>query len=302
MNVPIYASPYYDIARFIVTEQPEYAFSLRDITGGDENCVRVRRTSDNATEDFTPVEILRGDLVSWVGDGNEGFVERWYDQINVGNYYEQTNTGSQPQIVYNIGGTATLVRSYGDSGNLPSIDFGGLGYVANGFLEGAHFTPERDLLFIVVLKPAHNDPADDGYIFDNFTSSGRALLQDNFGDGTYTFINDTSSTTPDRLRADVPNDNLTLITARIKADTVTVENNQFEIYLNRELAASDNGVLLPYQPRTGDTIIGAGSGTGGEGFLGTISEILIYQNNNLDTTQEEVENNVLYYYRSDFKD
>lgn len=299
MNISLFGAEYYNVRNFLNKETPAFGFSLRDLTGNNLICVRVRRTSDNDERDFSPLDITNGELLSYVGDGNEGFVARWVNQFNQDEYYEQTDTSKQPQIVYNVGGTATLVTTNGAAGELPSIDFGGFGFVTNGFLEGGDYEPSQDLLIIAVIRPQAIDPSGDGYIFDNFTSSGRGLLQDDFSSGTYTFINDTSSTTPDRLRANVPSTDLTILTARIKSDAVNVANNQYEMYFNGVLAASDNGKLLSYQARSGSTNIGAGTGTGSNPFLGRISEILIYRGNNLDYTQKIVEKNVISYYASD---
>ena len=299
MNIFLYGTEYYNLRNFLNKEKPAFGFSLRDLTGNNVKCVQVRSTDLNKTADFTPRQIANGELLTFVGNGFEGFVKRWYNQFDTTQYYEQITTTVQPQIVYDIGGTATLVTTNGVAGELPSIDFGGFGYVTNGYLTSGDYAPNQDLLIIAVVRPQAVDPSSDGYIFDNFTSSGRGLLQDDFGSGTYTFINDTTSTTPDRLRVNVPSTDLITITARIKSDAVTIANNQFEMYFNGVLSASDNGRLLSYQARTGDTVIGAGTVVGGEPYKGKISEILIYRGNNLDFTQKIVEKNVISYYSSD---
>ena len=78
---------------------PTAAYSLRSITGGDPKVVRVRRSSDNSEQDFTVSEINSGALVSFVGSGNDGFVETWYDQSGNGNNLTQSTDGKQPTIV-----------------------------------------------------------------------------------------------------------------------------------------------------------------------------------------------------------
>ena len=74
------------------------AYSLRSLTGGDPKAVRVRRDTDNAEQDFTVSEINSGALVTFVGSGNNGFVETWYDQSGV-NHATQTTDANQPKIV-----------------------------------------------------------------------------------------------------------------------------------------------------------------------------------------------------------
>ena len=77
------------------------AYSLRDLNdkAGNNKVVRVRRASDNAEKDFKAKEVSNGTLVDWVGAGNDGFVEAWYDQSGNGNDAVQQVSGSQPKIV-----------------------------------------------------------------------------------------------------------------------------------------------------------------------------------------------------------
>jgi hypothetical protein len=97
---------------------PTAAYSLRSLTGGDPLVVRVRRSSDNSEQDFNASGVHSGALVDFVGSGNDGFVETWYDQSGNGNNVTQTNTGKQPKIV----SSGSLVV---DSAGLPEIDFDG---------------------------------------------------------------------------------------------------------------------------------------------------------------------------------
>ncbi len=75
------------------------AYSLRRLSKIASSVVRVRRASDNAEKDFTAPEVSDGTLVAWVGAGNDGFVETWYDQSGNGNDATQQVSGSQPKIV-----------------------------------------------------------------------------------------------------------------------------------------------------------------------------------------------------------
>jgi len=78
---------------------PAAAYSLRSLTGGDPKVVRVRRSSDNSEQDFTVSGVNSGALVDFVGSGNDGFVETWYDQSGNGKDATQTTAASQPKIV-----------------------------------------------------------------------------------------------------------------------------------------------------------------------------------------------------------
>ena len=77
------------------------SYSLRDLNdkAGNNKVVRVRRESDNNEKDFTAKDVSNGTLTDWVGTGNDGFVETWYDQSGNGNDAVQLTAGSQPKIV-----------------------------------------------------------------------------------------------------------------------------------------------------------------------------------------------------------
>lgn len=83
---------------------PAAAYSLRSLTGSDPKVVRVRRDTggaagDNDEEDFTASGISSGALVDFVGAGNDGFVETWYDQSGNGRDVIQATASKQPKIV-----------------------------------------------------------------------------------------------------------------------------------------------------------------------------------------------------------
>jgi hypothetical protein len=75
------------------------AYSLRNLTIlSDAPVVRVRRSSDNAEQDFTAIQVTDGTLTTFCGAGN-GFVRTWYDQSGSGNHAATTTTTRQPEIV-----------------------------------------------------------------------------------------------------------------------------------------------------------------------------------------------------------
>ena len=73
------------------------AYSLRDLGLGAEQVVRVRRSTDNAEEDFSATEITDGTLTTFCGVGN-GFVSVWYNQTGDANAIQPT-ASRQPRIV-----------------------------------------------------------------------------------------------------------------------------------------------------------------------------------------------------------
>lgn len=77
------------------------AYSVRKLRSGySGNCIRVRRSSDNAEMNigFSGNDLDTATLLSFVGGGN-GFVTTWYDQSPSGLDATQTTGSSQPQIV-----------------------------------------------------------------------------------------------------------------------------------------------------------------------------------------------------------
>jgi hypothetical protein len=77
------------------------AYSLRQLrTAYSGSAIRVRRSSDNAEQDFGFVsnDLDTASLLTFCGVGN-GFVTTWYDQSGNANDATQTTAANQPQIV-----------------------------------------------------------------------------------------------------------------------------------------------------------------------------------------------------------
>ena len=77
------------------------AYSLRKLRNGyTGDCVRVRRSSDNAEQDFGFVDdvVDMTSIITFCGVGN-GFVTTWYDQSGLGKDVTQATAGNQPQII-----------------------------------------------------------------------------------------------------------------------------------------------------------------------------------------------------------
>jgi len=104
------------------------AYSLRDLSFASVGnpVVNVRRSSDNATQDFTSTEITDGTLLAFAGNtaSDNGYVTTWYDQSGASNNLVQATQANQPKIV----SSGVLVER-----NLkPAVEFDGL---ASNFLE-----------------------------------------------------------------------------------------------------------------------------------------------------------------------
>jgi hypothetical protein len=77
------------------------AYSFRKLrTAYSENCIRVRRSSDNTEQDFGFVNNVldTASLLTFCGAGN-GFVTTWYDQSGNANNITQATATRQPRIV-----------------------------------------------------------------------------------------------------------------------------------------------------------------------------------------------------------
>jgi len=121
------------------------AYSLRKLRSGYTGpCIRVRRFSDNAEQDFTASEVGDGTLVSFLS-GASGFVTTLYDQSGNGRDATQTVASNQPRMRQDAGGrwyvdvqegagTLTAVgfqpTSYVEAYSLPSI--GGAAILSEG--------------------------------------------------------------------------------------------------------------------------------------------------------------------------
>jgi hypothetical protein len=97
---------------------PAAGYSLRKLTPNAINCIRVRRSNDNAEQDIGFINskpnapINTGQLLQFVG-ANNGFVTTWYDQSTTGDNFTQSTGNLQPEIITS-GSVITL-------NSLPSI-------------------------------------------------------------------------------------------------------------------------------------------------------------------------------------
>lgn len=75
------------------------AWSLRKLSGGTAEVVRVRRSNDDAEANFAAEDVTGGALEAWVGAGNDGFVVTLFDQSGHSRHATQGTPGVQPRIV-----------------------------------------------------------------------------------------------------------------------------------------------------------------------------------------------------------
>lgn len=106
----------YKYKRYLLDRYPaKVAYSLMQLKTGITYVVRVRRSSDNAEQDFRATQITDGTLTTFTGVGN-GFVTTWYDQGSGIYHATQPIQANQPQIV----ASGVLITE----NNKPGIKFG----------------------------------------------------------------------------------------------------------------------------------------------------------------------------------
>ena len=137
-----------NLSFFSQFEIPAAAYSLRALGSYNEKVVRVRRSSDNTERDFTASGVSSGALVDFVGSGNDGFVDTWYDQSGNGNDAEQPTASNQPKIVISgaLVGNGIHFDGSGDLLNLPhplisNVNSASLFVVATNEATGFKFIP-----------------------------------------------------------------------------------------------------------------------------------------------------------------
>jgi len=119
-------------AQLLLDEYPNAAaaYSLRELSTASVGSaiVRVRRSLDNAEQDFTATEITDGTLTTFTG-ANDGFVTTWYDQSGNSKNLIQSSTTLQLQIVLSgVLNTQNSLPSLLGSNSLMTLnyDFSGL--------------------------------------------------------------------------------------------------------------------------------------------------------------------------------
>lgn len=82
------------------TYSSEGGYSMRKISSTATNCIRVRRSSDNAEQNigFVGNDLDTTSLLSFVG-ANDGFVTTWYDQSGNSRDTVNATAATQPRIV-----------------------------------------------------------------------------------------------------------------------------------------------------------------------------------------------------------
>ena len=238
------------------------AFSLRDIGANGTRVVTVRRDSDNATEDFSAEQITNGALAAFVGSGNNGYVNTWYDQSGNGNHATQSDTSEQPQIVDNINGVLDQLDFFGD--NLRRyLDIGA--FLGNG----------SGCTCFVVLSNVATGP--DKYYVSNRGSTRGGFNFRNDGDPgvegklDFAFIGGGGSITSNDVVISNNSSTKQLIGFARNGNTVELYNNGAQLATN-----SDSRTYVTAEGTLNTSLGKQGSSAAGSGAQLRMGEIVIY--------------------------
>lgn len=264
LNIGIISSSYKAAApsNLLLDQYPgsAAAYSLRKLrTAYSGSAIRVRRSSDNTQTDIGFVEgvLDTATLLTFCGVGN-GFVTTWYDQSgNARNGVQGTNA-LQPQIVnagiiYTKNTKPTVLNSFTTFLSLPSTLTGLSGTLINLSATLAD-PPTGDngspFAFCTSSTDSSYQPFSNGIIYENFASTTRKIVG-----------NPTNNTT-----------NLYLynVISDVNLYNVKINNSTF---FNTTTNSVGYGVQ---NPRIG---MSYSNNFGNQGFVGYITEILVYTNN-----------------------
>ena len=137
------------------------AYSLRQLgvfVNGEINVVRIRRSSDNALQDFNTTQITDGTLTTFTGSG-DGFVETWYDQSVNANHATQATYTLQPKLV--SAGSVIL------EGGKPTLKF-------DGNVLNAQLTSSQPMTSFFVRRYRDNNAV---YVGASVTGSGYGYVE-----------------------------------------------------------------------------------------------------------------------------
>ncbi len=167
------------------------AYSLRRISGAEISVVRVRRDSDDTEADFSAAEIDGGELATWVGAGNDGFVVKIYDQSGNDNDAVQSNTSYQAKVI----SSGSLVTSGGlaawDHATSSNLEIDGLSNTA--FIDAWYLAETADTTF---MYPSNGAGGPD-YGFVGLEDSTSTYVQSDYGSASL-YVNGASVTHDDR--------------------------------------------------------------------------------------------------------
>jgi hypothetical protein len=274
------------------------AYSLRKLrTAYSGSCIRVRRSSDSASQDigFVNNVLDTTSLLSFVGS-NDGHVSIFYDQSGNAYNFEQTTLDYQPKIV-SAGSLLT-------KNSKPTVVFDGLSdYMSiSSSLSSFSFLHKTGKSFISVV--GYNRVANDGFILCNNNETSANIGYSLFTLTTSNVRNFTTNgnsglATVSNLTVTNPltTNSLFLINDETDNGNATALNRS-KIYVNNGSALSLN--VLTNSPSTAnataDLTIGSKSGSAKFKYYdGGISQLIIY-NTDQSSNRAGISSNINSFY------
>lgn len=261
------------------------AYSLRYLSSNyTEDVILARRSSDNAELGFTPTEITDGTLGAWAGAGN-AFVKTWYDQSGSANDIAQLTTSEQPLIV----SSGALVV---DANGFPTIQFSGAQHLSK-------------------TTPGISSNAYSGFIVNRRTGSGTAMaLLRCRALGALGSLPGVSF-----LEYNTAGNNVNIFLDDGLGNSITIASSTFAASANQVLSSSvftentANVWINSVNPGGSDTVgsgatpvgvatipyIDLGGGETSRFWVGTCSELILYDSNQSDN-RGEIENAINAHY------
>jgi len=254
------------------------AYSLRDIGAMNGPVVRVRRDNDDAEDNFTANQVVSGALESFVGSGNDGFVEILFDQSGNFRHAIQQTATNQPKIVSS--GSLITINSR------PAITFDG----SDNFLEvdgtssdvsnevAYSFSPSGDFGMFIVSKQSVGNVADS---------------RDTGGDGI--FLQQASSTTT-RFRYNGSSNNIDVTATRDAQHFFTMTLDGTTLSGSVDGGTAVTKTVTAGVDTTKNLVLGKAFSGNNSNFLdGEIQEAIFYENSKADD-KSEIEDDIDNFY------
>lgn len=225
--------------RLLTSHPAAAAFSLRQVKANAQYAIKVRRSSDNTTQDigFSGEDLNLTALLAFVGN-SDGFVHTWYDQSGNGHHAVNSTDAAQPQIV--VAGNIIL-----DDYGKPTLYFDG----SNDSLTMATSVSATTLSMWLYTKMNDDGNNRGAWLAGVLTNDANRYCYVN--DQNYILVN---STAPQ---------NFTILRTIYDGSNVTIhENNVLKV--SSPLTGSYAGLSL------------IGSNGGGRYFWGYMSELILF--------------------------
>jgi len=219
-------------------------------------CIKVRRSSDNATQDigFVNGVLDTASLLTFAGSG-DAFVTIIYDQVGTKNM-TQTTANLQGQIVSNgsvilNGGKPCIIRSANDNG----------GYLSS-------YAPNGGATVKGVFYIGDNESRDRSIMFGSLNSAN---------DFAFAAVNNDASSIDSNLSITSTKLNGNSVTINNRTEAFNFTNSQFLLYRETEFSFQNNVLALGYRQNSP-----AGFG------MFTFQELLIFENT--DNAEAKINN------------